>query len=189
VKVRRSARALALTAFVSGIATLVAACFSLSGLSGGADAGPDVALGPFLLRRYGALLAIGLVHMLFVWDGDILAEYAVAALLVTPLVRQKPRTLAVLGLALLAWWSSPHPPPKLPFPSSATMLRLAEGASRAYGHGTWAEAQAFRLHEISAGILPLLVSVLPRTVGLFLLGLAASSFVRRPPRRWLIAAA
>ena len=31
-----------------------------------------VALQPFLLRRYGVLLGIGFVHLLLIWDGDIL---------------------------------------------------------------------------------------------------------------------
>jgi uncharacterized protein len=151
--------------------------------------GRGVNWGPFLLRRYAVLLGIGLLHLLFVWDGDILVEYAVAAFLVIPLLRTRPRTLAVLGALILVWWASPHPPPSLAFPSDATMSRLAAGASRAYGTGSWAEVQAFRLDELRTGILPLLVSVLPRTVGLFLLGIAASSLVRSHPRGWLIAVA
>ena len=39
----------------------------------------------FFLRRFGALLAIGLAHMTLVWNGDILALYAVCGLLLLPL--------------------------------------------------------------------------------------------------------
>lgn len=148
-----------------------------------------MALWPFLLLRYGVLLGIGLVHLLLVWNGDILTEYAVAALVVTPLVALRPRTLTLLGVGLLVWWASPHPPPSLQFPSNATMARLADGASRAYGGRSWADIQTFRVEELRTGILPLLVSVLPRTVGLFLLGMAASAVVRHRPRRWVMALA
>jgi uncharacterized protein len=139
----------------------------------------------FLLRRYASLLLIGVVHLVLVWDGDILTEYAIAALLVAPLVDLRPRTLSILGLALLVWWLFPHPTPGFPFPTDATMARLANAARAAYGEGSWAAAQSFRIEELQAGILPLLVSVLPRTLGLFLLGMAASFVVRHPPRRVL----
>jgi uncharacterized protein len=146
----------------------------------------------FVVRRYAVLLVIGAVHLLFVWTGDILAEYALAALLIVPLLGLRPIVLAAIGVAVLLWWSSPFPPPKLAFPSHEGMAQLAAEGSRVYGGGSFAEVQEFRFEELESGIAPLLVSVFPRTVGLFLLGAALSGagFVRAPPRRpALIAAA
>jgi uncharacterized protein len=39
-----------------------------------------------LLRRLVVLLVIGLVHLTLIWDGDILTEYALAGLLVLPIL-------------------------------------------------------------------------------------------------------
>jgi uncharacterized protein len=40
----------------------------------------------FLARRFGVLLVLGLGHMLFIWNGDILTLYAVCGLLLIPLI-------------------------------------------------------------------------------------------------------
>ncbi|MDQ3013476.1 MAG: hypothetical protein M3X11_22580, partial [Acidobacteriota bacterium] len=74
----------------------------------------------FLARRFAVLLGIGLVHMLLIWNGDILTLYAVCGLLLIPFVRMPARWLAALGLAVIAL--SPY----LPFfgslfPSEAAM--------------------------------------------------------------------
>jgi len=62
---------------------------------------------PFMLRRLGLMLAIGLVHGLFVWYGDILAIYAVVGTVVVAAASLSDRwlrriviTLAVLTLTL-----------------------------------------------------------------------------------------
>ncbi len=62
---------------------------------------------PFMLRRLGLMLAIGLVHGLFVWYGDILAIYAVIGTVVVAAASLSDRwlrriviTLAVLTLTL-----------------------------------------------------------------------------------------
>ena len=57
---------------------------------------------PLYARRLGVLFLIGVAHFLFVWDGDILHDYALLGL-VLPLVRHSsPKTLLVGAGALLA---------------------------------------------------------------------------------------
>lgn len=48
----------------------------------------------FLLRRFGTLLAIGLIHLVLVWNGDILTLYAVSGLLLIPLLTPLPELMA-----------------------------------------------------------------------------------------------
>jgi uncharacterized protein len=55
-----------------------------------------------LLRRLLVLLVIGLVHLTLIWDGDILTEYALAGLLVLPILFG-PRSL--VGISALAFLS------------------------------------------------------------------------------------
>jgi uncharacterized protein len=123
-----------------------------------------------LLRRLAVLLAIGLVHLLLIWNGDILTEYAVAGFVVLPFLFG-PRWLAAaagaafLGLYLLL----PLFPAALPFPSQSWMTQHVADAGRTYSGGRFAEVLAFRIREIPA-ILTLHLSIFPRTIALFLLG-------------------
>ncbi len=58
------------------------------------------------LRRLAVLFLLGLLHAAL-WWGDILRWYAVTGLLLLPLARLRPRTMALLGIALV---SLPHVP-------------------------------------------------------------------------------
>ena len=53
-------------------------------------------------RRALWLIAFGLAHAYFLWGGDILYGYGVAALVLYPFRRQSPRFLVLAGLLLLA---------------------------------------------------------------------------------------
>ena len=41
----------------------------------------------WLARRLAVLLVFGLIHLLFIWNGDILTEYALAGFIVLPFLR------------------------------------------------------------------------------------------------------
>lgn len=125
-----------------------------------------------LVRRLAVLLAIGIVHLFLIWNGDILVEYAIAGFLVLPLLFA-PRwlVLAAACLALLLFLTLPllH---AVPFPTDAWMRAHIAEADRIYGHGSFLEILAFRTREVPA-VFPLHVLIFPRTVTLFLLGMLA----------------
>lgn len=61
---------------------------------------------PFIapyLRRLGALLAIGALHMIFLSDGDILVQYALIGLLILPMGWVPSRWLAGMVVVLACW--------------------------------------------------------------------------------------
>jgi uncharacterized protein len=73
-----------------------------------------------LLRRLAVLFSLGFLHMLL-WNGDILLAYAVAGLLVSPVLLAGPRL--ALGLALVCAAMDVLPLPLPGFPAYATMVR------------------------------------------------------------------
>jgi uncharacterized protein len=125
----------------------------------------------FLARRLHVLLALGLGHLLLVWNGDILTLYAVCGVLLLPLRRLPAAALAAAGAAAFA---TPYLVPwGLGWPTEDTLRGLAAEAARAYTAGGVGDVVAFHWHETRRLILPLLVAVLPRTCGLMAVGAAA----------------
>jgi hypothetical protein len=136
----------------------------------------------FLVRRYLILLALGLCHLLLIWDGDILVLYAVCGLLIVPLLRLPATMLAVLGAALIGLPYAVDLP--IPFPTASAMQTKAVAATRVYGSGSFMDILAFRYSETGRFIVPLLLGILPQTAGLMLCGIAAwRSGVLREPQR------
>jgi len=59
-----------------------------------------------LARRLLVLLGFGLIHLCFIWNGDILTEYALVGLLVLPLLYASNRTVAVTAVIALAFYGT-----------------------------------------------------------------------------------
>lgn len=144
----------------------------------------------FLTRRLLVLLGIGLVHMLLIWNGDILVLYAVCGLLLLPFRKMPAWVLATAGAAIilcviLLGFSLP-----ISWPSAQANSAQALAARRVYGSGNFVEILRFRLQETGPFIVPLLVGVLPQTAGLMLIGEAAwrMRIFREPERyrKWLL---
>jgi len=127
----------------------------------------------WLARRLAVLLVFGLVHLLFVSNGDILTEYALAGFLVLPFLRA-PRVvvgwlsfgvlylyvvLPLMGLPI--WW-----------PDTATFQQQVAAANRVLATGGYVEIWRFSHDELWLW-LPLHEYIFPRTVGLFFLGVLA----------------
>jgi uncharacterized protein len=139
-----------------------------------------------LVRRLAFLLLVGAAHLVLIWNGDILFEYAIAGFVVLPFLFCRLRILTLVGTALLAVFLVASFLPELAsMPSRAWMRQNVAEATRIYGSGGFAEVLAFRVHELS-GFLPLHVSMFPRTVALMLIGAAAwrADLLRTGSRAW-----
>jgi uncharacterized protein len=125
-----------------------------------------------LVRRLAFLLFIGAAHLVLIWNGDILFEYAIAGFVVLPFLFGPSRLPAIVGTALLiVFIISSFLPQVAAMPSRSWMIQDVAEAARIYGSGGFAEVLAFRVRELR-GWLPLHLFIFPRTVGLMLIGAA-----------------
>lgn len=138
----------------------------------------------FLLRRFLVLLAIGLIHILFIFNGDILTLYAVCGLLVIPALRLPAGAIGLIGFALILL--PKFIPLPIEFPGPISLPAHAIEATRIYAQGTFGEIFAFRWRETLTLIGPLLLLTLPKTLGVMLVGVAIwrSELVTNGRRYW-----
>src|SRR6185312_13456954 len=145
----------------------------------------------WLVRRLAVLLVIGLIHLCLIWNGDILAEYALAGFIVLPFLFGPRWLLKVAALASLALYLAMQvfPPPGL-WPGTAALAQDVVEARRIYPSGSFLDVLAFRLREIPLWAY-LHAYIFPRTIGLFLLGALAwrGGILRNPPRRLMFSIA
>jgi uncharacterized protein len=122
-----------------------------------------------LLRRLVVLLAIGLVHLTLIWNGDILTEYALAGLVVQPFLFGPRWLVGISSLAFLSFYLSGYLFRLVPPFDKFWIAQHVIEATRVYGTGGLSEILSFQLAELAA-IAPLHVWIFPRTLALFLLG-------------------
>lgn len=136
----------------------------------------------FLACRLGWLFLLGAAHLALVWNGDILALYAVCGLLLLPFLGLPWPALFVMGAAAIALLE--FVPFGLPLPSGPSAAALIAQARQVYGDGAFLAILKFRWQESWALILPLLIAILPRTAGLMYWGMAAwgSGILQEPDR-------
>lgn len=146
-----------------------------------------------LTRRLLALLAFGAIHMFLIWNGDILMEYALAGLIVLPILFSPGWLLGIAATAFLVLYiAMPMLPAPVSFPDVAGITSLIQAANHAYGTGNFIQIFEFRIREVK-DIFPLHVFIFPRTLGLFLLGAIIwrsgliANAVRHSRKLWLAA--
>jgi uncharacterized protein len=152
------------------------------------------------LRRTLVLLAIGLVHALYIWSGDILTVYAMFGFVLLLFFRRTPQSrlpkwgiafylLPMLLLFLFAAGfhaSRGDPAAAAVFDQSMAqqaehMATLEQAQRQAYGEGSFADANAQRRVDLAwmTGMLPVFG---PLLLGIFLIGawLLRSGVLLRP---------
>jgi uncharacterized protein len=146
------------------------------------SAAQNVRTRAFLVRRLGWLFLAGAVHLFLVWNGDILALYAICGILLLAGLNLPWRALVLIGSAAIIL---PEVAPLgLPFPSEQEANQLIGQAREVYSNGGFLSILRFRWYESWALIVPLLLAILPRVVGLMYLGMAAwrSGVLREPEK-------
>jgi uncharacterized protein len=133
------------------------------------------------VRRLTVLAAIGLVHGLFIWWGDILLPYAVTGFALLLFRHRTNRTVlkwAVLGyfwpiLLFASLWVAQmiHGEP-FSGPAEPTSETLAETV-RTYREGTWLAITQVRAREAATLNWAMSLLIAPNLMGLFLFGLLA----------------
>ena len=139
-------------------------------------------------RRLFALLAIGLVHAILIWSGDILVTYALLGFVLllffrrTPLSRLPKWGVAFYLLPLLLTWAwatfatlaQQDPQAAAEFQQGMAaqaqqMTALIDGERQAYGSGSYAQAVAQRATDTGT-MLGFIVFFGPALLGVFLFG-------------------
>jgi uncharacterized protein len=99
-----------------------------------------------LVRRLAFLMLVGAAHLVLLWNGDILFEYAIAGFVVLPFLFCRLRTLTFVGGTLLALFLvSSFLPEPASMPSRAWMRQNVADAMRIYGpHSCLCMCSCFR---------------------------------------------
>ena len=141
---------------------------------------------PLYARRLGVLFLIGIAHFLLVWDGDILHDYALLAVVLLLFRRASPKTLLVGAGALLAipillysltTYSAitgrVNPPVKqwIAYENGTEADGTIDDVSDTYARGSYADMVALRASELPRDMSPDTDDAY--VLALFLLGLYA----------------
>ncbi|MFD6396198.1 DUF418 domain-containing protein [Nocardia sp. NPDC060249] len=120
------------------------------------------------LRRCAALMAVGLAHVFFLWDGDILTLYAALSLVLIAMRTLGPRSAALAGTALALIGAIGSVAPALSFGDG---LRIPD-VGAAYT-GTGGETFAAQLALAPTALLLVWSAGAVPTLAMMLLGMAA----------------
>lgn len=142
--------------------------------------------GGIYLRRGAALLAIGLVHALLIWSGDILVTYALLSFFLLAFRDVPPRwlpwlatacflgpLLLILGIGLMGTLMQQGPPEMAQAWNEAMgdspVHKMAEAQRQAFGQGSYGQATLQRALDLGIALMNLML-VGPLVFAMFLLG-------------------
>ncbi|MCG1010539.1 DUF418 domain-containing protein [Salinicoccus sp. ID82-1] len=105
-----------------------------------------------LYMRAFTLIAFGLLHSYFIWEGDILLAYGIAMLFIIPFIGLGKRffkwvtTLSISAALLITSLAVFAPAEEVPAPNDVDMQGYLKELKFAYGEGTYANAYQARNH-------------------------------------------
>lgn len=130
-------------------------------------------------RRAVALIVLGLLHIVLLWNGDILLLYGLTALALVACMRWQPRTqlaaalVLYIGLWLLVGWLTTllgQIGPAVAEMETEARQQAARAAT-VYAEGSFLQVSMFRVSEFIELVLPsMLLMQVPVTLAVFLLG-------------------
>jgi uncharacterized protein len=135
---------------------------------------------PVYIRRLTVLLLIGLLHMLLLWYGDILAAYAVLGFLLLLFTERKDKTLLIWAAILLVGmplllagipWAFSAAGAPLPTPSLAEIAERNAATLAAFQNGPYPEIVRENLHQAGKFYAGRKAPWLLYVLGLFVIGL------------------
>ena len=124
---------------------------------------------PLYARRLGVLFLMGVAHFLFVWDGDILHDYALLGVVLLLFRHSSPKTLLVGAGALLAipllffglttassitGQVNPQVKEWISYETGAEVDGTVDDFSDTYARGSYAEMVALRARELPRDMSP-----------------------------------
>ncbi len=135
-----------------------------------------------LVRRFLMLIVLGLMHILLLWEGDILVFYGGVGFALLLFVKRKPKTLIIWGILLsLVIPGLSYNINKTTAAEETQMQEYVTKSIEIYGEGTYSEIAQFRLTEDPFGLPPgamiiLLILFAPIVlIPTFLFGIAAAN--------------
>lgn len=114
---------------------------------------------PIYVRRLLALLLFGTIHAFFIWDGDILMDYALLGFLLLLFRKARPKTLLIWAVALYAVFAIPtaigsfmpsqdsEKESEMQEEFAADSKKEAKQALHNYGEGSFMDIARQRIHD------------------------------------------
>jgi uncharacterized protein len=134
-----------------------------------------------LVRRFLMLMALGLLHSILLWEGDILLTYGITGFCLLLFVKRKPRTLVIWGVILSVFIAGISYGLKDDTPKEKESTKqYVEQSISVYSEGTYLEVMDFRMNEdpldLPEAVIIILVFLMPLVLlPMFLFGIAAAS--------------
>jgi len=130
----------------------------------------------FFYRRMGALFLFGIVHILFLWSGDVIHIYAFMGLGTLLFVQWTPKQLIILALVvflfpfygmLFEWIVS-----RIGYQAESYLeAYTSESIVTTIREGTYVEGMQLRIQEYKSNIHVLFISLMPIAFTMFIFGL------------------